>query len=70
MAVDRCNCRNVGFAELIELARRERLDLDELRDRTGCAQQCGLCVPYIREALRTGQPDQPLAFKPAAGPKR
>lgn len=61
MAVDRCYCRNIRFVELIELARLEKLDLEQLCARTSCGEQCRLCVPYIREALRTGKVDvQPL----------
>ena len=31
------------------------LDLESLMDRTGCGAQCGLCRPYLRRMLQTGE---------------
>ena len=53
--VDRCVCEDTTFSELIAIARAEGLDFDTLTERTGCALRCGLCEPYIREALQTGR---------------
>jgi len=37
--------------------------LDHLRAQTGCTTGCSLCVPYIREMIRTGQTRfTPLSF--------
>lgn len=55
MAVDRCVCHDVSFAELKRLAQDAGADIDELGRRTGCGTGCGMCVPYIREMLRTGR---------------
>lgn len=66
MGVDRCYCRNVRFAELLALARKERLDAAQVCERLHCGQQCGLCVPYIREVLRTGRTDLPVEQHPRA----
>ncbi len=60
MDVDRCVCRGVSFAELIRLARTEHLSIDELVERTGCGESCGLCLPYIRLAVATGRATLPI----------
>ncbi|MCL4741346.1 MAG: (2Fe-2S)-binding protein [Phycisphaerales bacterium] len=60
MDVDRCVCRGVTFAELIRLARSERLSIDGLIERTGCGESCGLCLPYIRLAVATGRATLPI----------
>jgi bacterioferritin-associated ferredoxin len=53
--VDRCICRNRQFAELWMEARAEGWDLAALMRETGCGDQCGLCRPYLRRMLVTGQ---------------
>ncbi|MBS0190142.1 MAG: (2Fe-2S)-binding protein [Planctomycetes bacterium] len=58
--VTRCVCRNVPFTELKELADAGIRDLDELSRRTGCGTGCGMCIPYIRVMLTTGQTDLPV----------
>jgi bacterioferritin-associated ferredoxin len=55
MRIDRCVCVERSFAEAIELSRREGLTLPQLESRLGCGTGCGLCRPYLRRALRTGQ---------------
>jgi bacterioferritin-associated ferredoxin len=53
--VDRCICRNRLFAELWSEARAEGWSLAALMRETGCGDQCGLCRPYLRRMLATGQ---------------
>lgn len=60
MRVDRCICHGVTFAELLRLARDRGLGLEELSELTGCGTGCGMCVPYIRAALRTGRAELPV----------
>lgn len=60
MTVNRCICHDVTFATLIEMHRREGLDADQLAERTGCTTGCGLCLPYVRLAIATGQADLPV----------
>jgi bacterioferritin-associated ferredoxin len=43
------------FADLLPLARAEGWDLETLTRETGCGGQCGLCRPYLRRMLRTGE---------------
>ena len=66
--IDRCYCEKKRFADLVEIARREGLDLQGLARREGCGTHCGWCVAYLRRALETGQveftellPKEPLA---------
>ena len=55
MDIDRCVCRRTLFADLLPTARAEGWDLETLIARTGCGGQCGLCRPYLRRMLATGQ---------------
>jgi bacterioferritin-associated ferredoxin len=43
------------FDRLLPLARAEGWDLAAVMRETGCGAQCGLCRPYLRRMLRTGQ---------------
>lgn len=60
MAIDRCYCRDLPFADLLVVARQSRCTLDELCERTGCGTGCGLCLPYLRVMLATGRTDLPV----------
>jgi four helix bundle protein len=53
--ITRCVCQRMPFATLLPLAREQGWTLDEIMRETGCGDQCGLCRPYLREMLRTGQ---------------
>ena len=55
LLIDRCICRNTAFADLLPQARTEGWNLDDLMKQTGCGAQCGLCRPYLRRMLRTGE---------------
>jgi bacterioferritin-associated ferredoxin len=43
------------FAALLRQARAAGWDLDTLARETGCGSQCGLCRPYLRRMLATGE---------------
>lgn len=58
--VDRCVCRGVGFEAMVRM-HAAGATLEEIRARTGCGGSCGLCLPYIRVALATGQGSVPVA---------
>jgi bacterioferritin-associated ferredoxin len=60
MAVTRCICRNVTFAELLKLSARTGADFEQLSERTGAGTNCGMCREYIRAALATGESSIPL----------
>lgn len=55
LQIDRCVCRNRRFADLLDQARSEGLALAGLMWETGCGDQCGLCRPYLRRMLSTGE---------------
>ena len=53
--VSRCICMRFPFEQLLPLARAEGWDLAAVVRETGCGGQCGLCRPYLRRMLRTGE---------------
>ena len=53
--VDRCICRNLAFGELLSRARAAAWELNDLMSETGAGAQCGLCRPYLKRMLRTGE---------------
>lgn len=66
MRIDRCLCTGRTFADLAAQAKREGLELDALmalpRENGGCGgtgegatTRCGLCRPYLRAALQSGE---------------
>ena len=55
LLVDRCVCRQRPFADLLPEARSHGWSLSRLIEATGCGGQCGLCRPYLRQMLATGQ---------------
>jgi bacterioferritin-associated ferredoxin len=55
MRVDRCVCHGVSIQDILELAKAEKLTPQQLEDRLICGTGCGICRPYVRRALRTGQ---------------
>ena len=50
-----CVCRRMPFERLLPLARAGGWGLDEIASATGCGAGCGLCRPYLRRMLATGQ---------------
>jgi bacterioferritin-associated ferredoxin len=55
VTVDRCLCRSTPFAQLHPRALAAGWTLDDLVRETGCGGQCGLCRPYLRRMLATGE---------------
>ena len=54
LRIDRCVCMRTTFARLLPLAQQEGWHLAELRESTGCGDQCGMCLPYLRAMLADG----------------
>jgi bacterioferritin-associated ferredoxin len=50
-----CICHNTPFARLLPLARERKWNLDDIANQTGCGGNCGLCRPYLRRMLETGE---------------
>ena len=55
LCIDRCVCEDKVFAQLLDIARDNGLDLPALAEREGCGTHCGWCVAYLRRGLRTGE---------------
>ena len=55
MQITTCLCRGVTFAQLLPRARAADWDLPTLMRETGCGAGCGLCRPYLRRMLATGE---------------
>jgi bacterioferritin-associated ferredoxin len=54
LRIDRCVCQRTLFADLLPLARAASWNLEAVLRETGCGDQCGLCLPYLRRMLRDG----------------
>lgn len=50
-----CVCRRFPFDRLLPLARTHGWDLEDVMRETGCGDNCGLCRPYLRRMLATGE---------------
>jgi bacterioferritin-associated ferredoxin len=50
-----CICKATPFEVLLPQARAHGWDLADIMRETGCGGQCGLCRPYLRRMLRTGE---------------
>lgn len=55
LTITHCVCRNTPFVRLLPLARAGAWTLDDLMRETGCGAGCGLCRPYLRRMLDSGQ---------------
>jgi bacterioferritin-associated ferredoxin len=53
--IDRCICTGMTFTQVLEQARANDWDLDAIRRETAVGGNCGLCRPYVRRALTTGE---------------
>lgn len=58
-AVDRCVCRDVTFAEMLDLHRSEGLDVAQIKERTGAGHTCRRCGAFIHLTLATGRTAHP-----------
>jgi bacterioferritin-associated ferredoxin len=55
ISVTQCLCRQIPFIRLLPSAREHGWTLEDLIRETGCGGQCGLCRPYLRRMLATGE---------------
>lgn len=53
--IDRCVCQRMTFASLQLLAGERQWSLGQLVRETGCGDQCGMCLPYLRQMLASGE---------------
>ncbi len=56
LRIDRCACFEVPFRELRKVSRQRKCaSVEQLKEHVAFGQQCGLCLPYVRRMLRTGE---------------
>ncbi len=55
MTVRACICHDLSFERLRAIAQSRGLDLQALKDATGCCTSCSLCEPFVRLMLKTGR---------------
>jgi len=61
--IKRCVCSRIEFTELKRIAQEDDINtVEAFKQKKIAAHSCGLCIPYIREMLNTGQ----TAFEPGA----
>lgn len=53
--IARCICQAIPFEQLLAQAQAAGWQLSDLIRETGCGARCGLCRPYLRRMLRTGE---------------
>lgn len=56
MYIDRCICFDKTFVLLKEIARRYNVgSISALQEKVEFGKRCGLCHPYVKRMLRTGE---------------
>ena len=55
MQIDRCICFHLAFVDVLKDAREKKLSAEDVELSLGCGGGCGLCRPYLRRCLRTGE---------------
>jgi bacterioferritin-associated ferredoxin len=55
MQIDRCVCFNLTFAFVLKDAQEKQRTVEQVELSLGCGGGCGLCRPYLRRCLRTGE---------------
>lgn len=60
--VDRCMCFDVRIRRILDIIERTGGGLLEAHRQTGCGARCGLCLPYIQVAIKTGHTTLPVMW--------
>jgi len=55
MNIDRCICTGIPFSHALSRAAQEGWTLEDLRRELGVGDNCGLCRPYLKRGLVTGE---------------
>jgi NAD(P)H-nitrite reductase large subunit len=55
MRITMCVCQRMLFADILPIAREQGWDLEDIMRETRCGAGCGLCRPYLRRMLETGE---------------
>ncbi|MDP7029109.1 MAG: (2Fe-2S)-binding protein [Phycisphaerales bacterium] len=62
--VDRCICHEVPFQDILDWAAdRGETTLADIEDQWGCGGSCGMCRPYLKQVLETGESRIPLMIE-------
>jgi NAD(P)H-nitrite reductase large subunit len=49
--MERCECAEMSFDEVVRRIQEEGLSLEEIAERTGCGRMCSACLPDPRRRL-------------------
>lgn len=66
MCVNRCVCFDVSFVRLKDHIEKHGGGLDEIQRTFLCGKGCGMCIPYIRRMIQTGETSMPVMLTEAA----
>lgn len=55
MRIDKCICTGMSFEKLVREAREHGLSVEDLGRCYGAGAGCGLCKPYLKRGLVTGE---------------
>jgi len=62
-SVQRCVCRRADFKTLKQIATDKGYDsVEDFQEQQIAGDGCGLCIPYMREMLKTGK----TSFEPGS----
>lgn len=57
--VTKCVCAGVAFSEWLRIKRETGATMEQMAERTGCGEGCGMCRPYLEVVARTGEVSLP-----------
>ena len=55
LLITMCVCQRMSFEHLLPLVLEKQWDLADIMRETQCGAGCGLCRPYLRRMLASGQ---------------
>lgn len=53
--VNRCVCFDTTLEKILKLALEKNYSFEQVLNTTNCGSKCGMCKPYIKKCLETGQ---------------
>lgn len=58
---DRCVCVGYSLKRIVAIHKETGMTAEELMKKTGCGEDCAVCVPYIHYAIKTGITEIPIS---------